>query len=101
MARKLTRAAVPASWHVSEVARVRGAVLTPGRVVRITRERGTFAFLRHVVNVDSGAEWIDVRETSTGALRAFRVDRVRTVTRKTVAAAPVGGRSSVRVAVSA
>lgn len=91
--RKVTRATVPASWHISEVARVNGRVLAPGRVLRISRERGTFAFLRHVRNVDTGAEWLDVREVATGALRAFRVDRVRTVTRRTVPTVPVAGRS--------
>lgn len=80
MTRRFTRPSVPAHWHVAEVARVRGAVLTPGRQLRITRERGTFAFLRHVRNEHTGTEWIDVRDAN-GAMRAFRVERVRSVKR--------------------
>jgi hypothetical protein len=95
--RKYTRATVPASWSVAEVARVRGSVLTPGRIVRITGVPGTFAFLRHVRNVDTGAEWLDVRDTTTGALRAFRADKVRTVTRKTTRVTPVAGITVARV----
>lgn len=96
MTRRYTRATVPAHWHVADVARVRGKVLTPGRVLRVTRERGTFAFLRHVRNANTGAEWLDVRDTASGALRAFHVDRVRTVTRRTVPVVPVAGRTVAR-----
>lgn len=78
--RKYTRATVPADWVVAEVARVRGQVLTPGRELRITGERGTFAFLRHVRNVRTGGEWLDVRD-GNGAMRAFRAERVARVAR--------------------
>jgi hypothetical protein len=98
---RYSRPTVPAHWHVAEVARVRGKVLTPGRVVRIKGERGAFAFLRHVTNTRTGAEWLDVRDTTTGALRAFHADRVRTVTRGTVPATPVAGRTVTREAVAA
>jgi hypothetical protein len=93
---------VPATWDVAEVARVRGKVLTPGRVVRVADRDGRmmpgrFAFLRHVRNTATGAEWLDVRDLATGALRAFHADRVRTVTRRTVPAVPVAGRTVARV----
>lgn len=77
---KITRATVPAHWHVAEVARVRGQVLTPGRELRIRGERGAFAFVRHVANAHTGTEWLDVRDAN-GALRAFRADRVSRVAR--------------------
>jgi hypothetical protein len=93
MSKRYTRATVPASWDVAEVARVRGKVLTPGRIVRIRGERGSFAFVRHVRNVDTGAEWLDVRDVTTGALRAFYADRVRTVTGKRTRVTPVAGRT--------
>lgn len=86
--RTITRPAYPSTWQVAETARVRGAVLTPGRLVRITRDRGTYAFVRHVTNTATGAAWLDVRDTTTGALRAFYVDRVRTVRQKRAAARP-------------
>lgn len=95
MSKRHTRATVPSSWHVSEAARVNGRVLAPGRVLRVQGDRGTYAFLRHVRNVDTGAEWLDVRDVATGALRAFYADRVRTVTGRTVPVAPVAGRSPV------
>lgn len=106
MSKRYTRATVPASWHVAEVARVNGKVLTPGRVIRVTDRDGRilpgrFAFLRHVRNVDTGAEWLDVRDTATGALRAFYADRVRTVTRKTTRVTPVAGATVTRSAVAA
>lgn len=85
MTRKYARPTVPASWHVAEVARVRGQVLTPGRGVRVSRERGTFAFLRHVTNTATGTEWIDVRDAN-GAMRAFRTDRVTRVLRSSTTA---------------
>lgn len=94
--RKYNRPTVPASWHVAEVARVRGNVLTPGRVLRVSGERGAFAFLRHVRNVDTGAEWLDVRDVASGALRAFHAERVRTVTRRTAPVVPVAGRTVAR-----
>jgi len=96
--RKYTRATVPAHWDVAEVARVNGKVLTPGRVIRIRGDRGAYAFLRHVRNTSTGAEWLDVRDTATGALRAFHADRVRLVTRKTAPAVPVAGRTLGTVA---
>jgi hypothetical protein len=51
---RYTRPTVPAHWTVAEVARVKGASLTPGRQLRITGERGTFVFLRHVTNTAHG-----------------------------------------------
>ena len=98
MARKITRASVPATWHVAEVARVRGATLLPGRVVRVRGDRARYAFVRHVRNTATGAEWLDVRDVATGALRAFHVHRIATVTRKTVDVVPVGGRNAGRAA---
>lgn len=99
---RYTRPTVPADWHVTETARVRGAVLVPGRVVRITGERGAYAFLRHVTNVRTGAAWLDVRDLSTGALRAFHADRVRSVKRgRPVPCTPVAGRTVVRTAAAA
>lgn len=100
MARKHVRPTVPASWHVAEVARVRGKVLTPGRVLRVRGDRARYAFLRHVRNVDTGAEWLDVRDLTTGALRAFYAERVSVVTRRTVDVVPVAGRAA-RAAVAA
>lgn len=98
MTRKHARPTVPASWHVAEVARVRGQVLTPGRGLRIRGQRGTFTFLRHVVNTDTGGEWLDVRDAN-GAMRAFRVDAVTRVLRaSTTARRP---RPAARAAVAA
>jgi hypothetical protein len=97
---RYTRPTHPAHWHVSSDARVNGKVLQPGRVLRIRNQRGTFAFVRHVRNTVTGAEWLDVRDAN-GALRAFRVEDVRVVTRKTIPAVPVEGRSIVRAAVAA
>jgi hypothetical protein len=90
--RKYTRPTVPAHWQVAEVARVNGQVLTPGRMLKVKGERGTFAFLRHVTNTHTGTAWIDVRDAS-GALRAFRAERVSRVLRKTTRVVPVAGRT--------
>lgn len=100
MARKYTRPAVPACWHVAEVARVRGQVLTPGRGLRIRGERGTFTFLRHVRNVETGGEWLDVRD-GNGAMRAFRAERVSRVLRPTTSARRVRTGATGRAAVAA
>lgn len=96
MGKRYMRATVPASWHVAEVARVNGRVLTPGRVIRVTGEPGRrFAFLRYVRNTASGAEWLDVRDVASGALRAFHAERVAAVTRRSVEVTPVAGRTAV------
>lgn len=81
--RKYTRAVVPAHWTVAEVARVRGQVLTPGRELKVSGERGTFRFVRHVTNTRTGAAWLDVYGGPPGheCLRAFYVDRVTRVAR--------------------
>jgi hypothetical protein len=101
---RYTRPTHPAHWHVASAARVNGKVLLPGRVLRFRGERGTFAFVRHVTNTRTGSEWLDVRDTVTGALRAFPITGergVRVVTRKTVPVTPVEGRSGARAAVAA
>jgi len=99
--RRNTRPAVPAAWHVAEVARVRGQVLTPGRGLRIRGERGTFTFLRHVTNTATGAEWIDVRD-GNGAMRAFYADRVTRVLRPSTTARRVRpAATTTRTAVAA
>ena len=81
--RRYTRATVPTHWHVAEVARVRGQVLTPGRELRVRGERGRFRFVRHVRNVHLDTEWIDVYGGPAGheTLRSFRPEWVTRVLR--------------------
>jgi len=81
--RKYTRAVVPAHWTVAEVARVRGQVLTPGRELKVSGERGAFRFVRHVTNVRTGATWLDVYGGAPGheTMRAFYPERVTRVSR--------------------
>lgn len=71
--------AVPAHWTCADAVRLRGREVRPGVALRIRGERGTFRFVRHVVTA-SGAEWLDVRDAN-GALRAFYVDRVKSIPR--------------------
>jgi len=75
-----TRATVPADWECAHALKLRGRVVVPGTRLKIAGERGTFAFARHVRNVRTGTEWLDVRD-SNGALRAFRPERVRSIPR--------------------
>lgn len=84
--RKYTRPAVPASWRCSDAVRLRGRNVTAGMRLKITGERGLYTFARHVVNVSTGTEWIDVRD-GNGALRAFRPERVRSIPRRQPVAA--------------
>lgn len=84
----LARGTVPAHWQVAEAAKLRGRVVRPGMALKIRGERGTFRFVRHVTLTTSGREWVDVRDAG-GALRAFYVDRVRSVPRNAPAARPV------------
>ena len=77
---KYTRPTVPASWACADAIRLRGREVRPGTVLRITGERGTFTFTRHVTTL-AGAEWIDVRDAG-GGWRSFRPERVRSIPRR-------------------
>lgn len=83
--RKYTRPTTPPAWEVADAVRLRGRDIRPGMILRITGERGTFTFTRHVVNTATGAEWIDTRDAG-GGWRSFRPERVRSVPRRQPAA---------------
>lgn len=76
----MTRTRVPAHWQVAEAVRLRNREVRPGTTLKITGERGTFAFLRHVTLPD-GREWIDTRDAG-GGWRSFRPERVRSIPRR-------------------
>lgn len=78
-----TGSAVPPGWEVTASWPHGRAVITPGTVLKIRGERGTFRFVRHVrvTPADrrrSPREWIDVIGGTPGVsmYRAFRPDRV-------------------------
>jgi hypothetical protein len=74
----------PESWVVETTTRINGRLVVPGQALRISGERGTFRFVKHVLNTASGAEWISVIGGPSGveSWRDFRPDRVKTVHRK-------------------
>jgi hypothetical protein len=78
--RKYTRPTTPPTWTCADAVRLRGREVRPGMVVRITGERGTFVFTRHV-SLPDGREWIDVRDAG-GGWRSFRPERVRSIPRR-------------------
>jgi hypothetical protein len=71
MAKRKQTPAVPArdlSHMVEDAARA-------GEHVGIRGERGAFRILREVLNVNTGAEWIELRDKE-GAFRAVRPNRI-------------------------
>ena len=67
------------NWVVSEEIQVNGRNVSKGTELKITKERGRFRFVKHVINGDK--EWVDVWGGPSGmeALRSFRLDRIKTV----------------------
>ena len=70
------------NWTVSETLTTsNGKVISNGDIIRINGEVGKrFMFIKHVINNDNGAEWIDCNEIwkgSPGMFRSFRPDRIR------------------------
>lgn len=66
--------------------------LTKGAPVKITGESGSWRFLCHCVNVDTGSEWLDVFGGTSGAetLRAFKAERVTLIRPKQRGRRPAG-----------
>lgn len=63
-----------------------GKIISIDEIIRIDGEHGTrFMFLRHVINNDTGNEWIDCHEIHKGTLgmcRSFRPERIRSISPK-------------------
>jgi len=66
-------------WIISEEIQINGRNVSKGTELKISKERGRFRFVKHVVN--GAKEWVDVWGGPNGmeALRSFRMDRVKTV----------------------
>lgn len=64
-------------WYVQDEFKVsprRTAVL--GSHIKIKGERGWFTFVRHVLNLSNGAEWVDCIHLTNKSMHSFRPDRV-------------------------
>lgn len=63
-----------------------GRVIEHGEIIKIAGEHGCkFRFLEHVVNIETGAEWIDCFELRQGVIsgwRSFRCDRIKPLPKK-------------------
>ena len=72
------------NWTVSETLLTpSGKVISSGDIIRINGEVGKrFMFIKHVINNDNNAEWIDCSEIWKGApgmFRSFRPHAIRTI----------------------
>jgi hypothetical protein len=56
-----------------------GQAVESGARLRIIGEKGTFRFRQHVLNTETGREWIDVVGGDWKSFRAFRPARVERV----------------------
>ena len=54
-----------------------GEQIKPGTVIKLKNTRGTFKFRCLVNNVETGAEWFDCIDCSTGEWRSFRVEKLK------------------------
>lgn len=76
----------PTFAHTPEI-KVNGFAVTPGTEVKVVGLRGRWRYLGHTRNVETGAEWVDVRQVngSTGrtltGTRSVRPDRIAVVHR--------------------
>ena len=65
-----------------------GKVIVQGGIIKVSGEYGLkFKFWEHVVNSETGAEWIDCYEMfrgQAGAFRSFRSDRIKRIPKKRV-----------------
>lgn len=63
-----------------------GRVIEHGEIIKISGEHGCkFRFLEHVVNKETGAEWIDCFELRQGVAsgwRSFRTERIKPLPKK-------------------
>ena len=68
-------------WVVSEDYEANGRKIHRDTELSITKEQGRFRFMRHVLNPESGSEWIDVVGGPKGhkQVRSFRPDRIKRV----------------------
>lgn len=78
------------AWHLNETAygfnddicvkyelEFRGDLIKPGNLIKIKNDRATYKFrcLAHNIKLDS--TWIDCMDTSNGAWRSFRIDKIK------------------------
>lgn len=76
-------ARLPESWVVELEATINGRHLERGTEFSVRGEQGRFRFIKHVLNVANGAEWVDAigGPEKEPAWRSFGVDREFTVHR--------------------
>lgn len=60
MAKKRVQINYNPKWEVSFEYQYGKELITPGTLVKIKSVRGQFKFEKHVKNIESGKEWIDV-----------------------------------------
>jgi hypothetical protein len=60
MAKKIVHMNYNPKWEVSFEYQHGKELVTPGTLVKIKSVRGQFKFEKHVKNIESGKEWIDV-----------------------------------------
>lgn len=60
MAKKTVQIRYNPKWEVSFEYKYGKDTITPGTLVKIKSVRGQFKFEKHVKNIESGKEWIDV-----------------------------------------
>lgn len=65
-----------------------GKIIVRGEIIKVSGEYGLkFKFWEHVINSETGAEWIDCYEMfrgQAGAFRSFRSDRIKRIPKKRV-----------------
>lgn len=66
------------NWTTTEEYQHNGRWMRPGTEISIEGIRGRCRFVRHVVNNDTGAEWIDCFDIHKH-YRAFQPKRIKTV----------------------
>jgi hypothetical protein len=71
----------PPDWAVDTETVINGRRVQPGQELSIQGEPGRFRFQRAVLNVSTGAEWIDVFpcDKKMAQYRSFRPERVKRV----------------------
>lgn len=65
-----------------------GRIIEHGEIIKIHGEHGSkFKFIEHVVNKETGVDWIDCFEIRQGVMsgwRSFRCDRIKPLPKKRV-----------------
>ncbi len=86
MRRKRVHPSIVHNWTKSDTYVLNKRTVSKDDIIRIDGQQGQrFMFYQHVVNNDTGVEWIDCHEIHKGAVgmwRSFRPEQIRLLSEK-------------------